>query len=307
MAPPSHVAVALFLCIATMQGVMGDVAAVGHGYRLVSLGEGPDGSLVGSLKLIQQTSTYGADIPNLQLYVKHETGERLHVHITDADQKRWEVPFNLLPRAPVPDLKSSLANSNAKFNWKDRSGSAFEFSEAGSELLFSCVAEPFGYAIKRKSDGEVLFNSSKRSLVFKDQYLEFGTELPSSASLYGLGENTQPNGIKIVPNEPYTLYTTDISAINLNVDLYGSHPFYMDLRKGGVAHGVLLLNCNAMDIFYTGTSLTYKIIGGVLDFYFFSGKAPLDVVQQYTELIGRPAAQPYWAFGKLSWHSHFWV
>ncbi|KAJ6356903.1 hypothetical protein OIU78_004905 [Salix suchowensis] len=108
-------------------------------------------------------------------------------------------------------------------------------------------------------------------MVFKDQYLEISTQLPNDASLYGLGENTQPHGIKLFPGDPYTLYTTDISAINLNADLYGSHPVYMDLRnvKGqAYAHAVLLLNSNGMDIFYRGTSLT-------------------------------PAAMPYWAFAVL--------
>jgi len=163
--------------------------------------------------------------------------------------------------------------------------------------------------VKRKSNGQILFDSTSSdsdpfsNLVFKDQYLEISTKLPADASLYGLGENTQPYGIKLYPNEPHTLYTTDVSAINLNTDLYGSHPVYMDLRNVGgqaSAHGVLLLNSNGMDVFYRGNSLTYKVIGGVLDFYFFSGPSPLDVVNQYTSLIGRPAPMPYWAFGMIS-------
>lgn len=160
--------------------------------------------------------------------------------------------------------------------------------------------------MRRKSNGQTLFDSGSgesdpyNSLVFKDQYLEISTKLPESATVYGLGENTQPKGMKLQPDEPYTLYTTDVAAVTLNTDLYGAHPVYMDLRNEGGeahAHGVLLLNSNGMDVFYRGGSLTYKVIGGVLDFYFFAGPSPLDVVDQYTALVGRPAPMPYWALG----------
>ncbi|KAL3636091.1 NAD(P)H-dependent D-xylose reductase (XR) [Castilleja foliolosa] len=173
--------------------------------------------------------------------------------------------------------------------------------------------DPFTFSVKRKSDGQILFDSGSDpkygGLVFKDQYLELSTKLPKDASIYGLGENSQPQGIKLRPNDPYTLYTADISAINLNVDLYGSHPVYMDLRRVGgeaYAHAVLLLNSNGMDVFYRGDSLTYKVIGGIFDLFFFSGPTPLAVVDQYTEFIGRPAAMPYWAFGfhQCRWGYH---
>jgi alpha-D-xyloside xylohydrolase len=231
---------------------------------------------------------------------RHETQDRLRVHITDAEKQRWEVPYNLLPREKAQALKQTIGRS------RKNPITVQEYS--GSELIFSYIADPFSFAVKRKSNGQTLFNSSSDGsgsfgeMVFKDQYLEISTQLPKDASLYGLGENTQPHGIKLYPGDPYTLYTTDISAINLNADLYGSHPVYMDLRKvkgQAYAHAVLLLNSNGMDVFYRGTSLTYKIIGGVFDFYFFSGPSPLAVVDQYTALIGRPAPMPYWAFGMI--------
>jgi len=220
---------------------------------------------------------------------RHETEDRLRVHITDAETQRWEVPYNLLPREQPPRLQKTIGRKGKN------SVTVSEYS--GSELI-----------LRRKSNGETLFNSSADgsdpfgSLVFKDQYLEISTKLPKDASLYGLGENTQPHGIKLYPNDPYTLYTTDVSAITLNTDLYGSHPVYMDLRNNGgqpSAHAVLLLNSNGMDVFYRGTSLTYKVIGGVFDFYFFPGPSPLGVVDQYTSFIGRPAPMPYWSLGMI--------
>lgn len=232
---------------------------------------------------------------------RHETQDRLRVHITDAEKQRWEVPYNLLPREQPPKLEHTIGRS--------RKSTVTVSDYPGTELIFSLTSNPFGFAVRRKSNGQTLFNSSSDasdpfgSLVFKDQYLEISTKLPKDASLYGLGENTQPHGIKLYPNDPYTLYTTDISAINLNADLYGSHPVYMDLRNVGgqpYGHAVLLLNSNGMDVFYRGTSLTYKVIGGVFDFYFFAGPTPLSVVDQYTSLIGRPAPMPYWALGMFN-------
>ncbi|KEH44226.1 putative glycosidase [Medicago truncatula] len=281
---------------------------IGQGYRLISIEETPDGAVVGILQVKEKNNIYGVDIPLLSFYVKHETESRLRVHITDAKKQRWEVPYNLLPREQPPPLKLNIKRL------KKNSLSVSEYSS--SELVFSYTSDPFSFAVKRKSNGDTLFDSnysnesdSFRPLVFKDQYLEISTKLPKNASLYGLGENTQPNGMKLHPNDPYTLYTTDISAINLNSDLYGSHPVYMDLRNYGgkpYAHGVLLLNSNGMDVFYKGNSLTYKIIGGILDFYFFAGPTPLNVVDQYTSFIGRPAPMPYWAFGfhQCRWGYH---
>lgn len=219
------------------------------------------------------------------------------MRITDADKPRWEVPYDLIPREKPPPLRAIGRSRKNPITVSELSGSQF---------TFSYTADPFTFAVRRKSNGQTLFNSSAEdsdpfnSLVFKDQYIELSTKLPKDASLYGLGENTQPHGIKLFPNEPYTLYTTDVSAINLNTDLYGSHPVYMDLRNvngKASAHAVLLMNSNGMDVFYRGDSLTYKVIGGVIDLYFFAGPTPLAVVDQYTSLIGRPAAMPYWAFG----------
>ncbi|EEC69878.1 hypothetical protein OsI_00249 [Oryza sativa Indica Group] len=282
----------LFLTLASSNGVFAAAPPkVGSGYKLVSLVEHPEGgALVGYLQVKQRTSTYGPDIPLLRLYVKHETKDRIRVQITDADKPRWEVPYNLIQREPAPPVTGGRIT-----------GVPFAAGEyPGEELVFTYGRDPFWFAVHRKSSREALFNTSCGALVFKDQYIEASTSLPRDAALYGLGENTQPGGIRLRPNDPYTIYTTDISAINLNTDLYGSHPVYVDLRSRGghgVAHAVLLLNSNGMDVFYRGTSLTYKVIGGLLDFYLFSGPTPLAVVDQYTSMIGRPAPMPYWAFG----------
>jgi alpha-glucosidase/alpha-D-xyloside xylohydrolase len=178
-----------------------------------------------------------------------------------------------------------------------------------SLIKITYTQNPFGFAVTRISNNEVLFNStpsagsaggvhSFNSMVFKDQYLEISTQIPASATLFGLGESTRPDGLPLAKGRTYTLWATDIGAMNANVDLYGAYPYYMDVREGGLTHGVLLLNSNGMDIHYGKDYLTYHVIGGSLDFYFFAGPTPMDVVDQYTNLVGRPAPMPYWSFGE---------
>uniref|UniRef100_A0A1A8MEA5 Sucrase-isomaltase (Alpha-glucosidase) n=2 Tax=Nothobranchius pienaari TaxID=704102 RepID=A0A1A8MEA5_9TELE len=82
------------------------------------------------------------------------------------------------------------------------------------------------------------------------------------------------------------------------MNCYGVHPFYMGLENTADAHGVLLLNSNAMDVTFQPTpSLTYRTIGGILDFYMVLGPTPEMVVQEYTALIGRPVLPAYWSLG----------
>lgn len=216
---------------------------------------------------------------------RFESPDRLHVKITDRTKGRWEIPEQLIPRNP---------------DWMK----AEEDNFASRTLDFSYVMDPFSFAIRRRSTGEVLFSTARLSegfgsMVFKDQYLEVSTQIPRSASLYGLGESTRSKGLKLNQGETYTLWAADIPSLSTDVNLYGSFPFYMDVRQYGSSHGVLLLNSNAMDVSYSADYLTYRIVGGILDFYFFGGPSPLSVVSQYTDVVGKPAPMPYWSFGKL--------
>jgi len=102
-------------------------------------------------------------------------------------------------------------------------------------------------------------------------------------------------------NKTYTIWNHD----NLDIpktNLYGQHPFYLEMRNG-LAHGAFLLNSNAMDIQLNwkkggaSNQIIYKVIGGVIDLYFMVGPKPMDVVRQYQEIIGKPFMPPFWVFG----------
>jgi alpha-glucosidase (family GH31 glycosyl hydrolase) len=290
----------LFVAFLLCSVELSSSSPIGYGYKLVGLDHlNRDDGVVGHLELIRATETYGKDIKHLKLVARYQSGDRLQVHISDADSKRYEVPQELLPRDPVDDKVTASRKLLGRIKVED----AGKLSSEKHQLEFHYVTNPFGFAVVRRSNGEVLFNTSApdnglfNSMIFKDQYLEISSQLPFKSALYGLGESTRPDGLRLAHNRQYTMWATDIGSWNIDIDLYGTFPFVMDVRDGGLAHGVELMNSNGMDVDYNDTSITFKIIGGLFDFYFFPGSSPLAVVDQHTQLVGRPAAMPYWVLG----------
>ncbi|KAL6600352.1 hypothetical protein ACP70R_045152 [Stipagrostis hirtigluma subsp. patula] len=272
----------------------------GGGYRVRAVAVDKGGSrLRAELAAVDGggSAAYGDDVQKLDVYASLETDSRLRVRITDAEHPRWEVPQDVIPRAAPQQVLPGGAGRDAA------SPRSRVLSAATSDLVFTVHASPFRFAVSRRSTGDVLFDASP-ALVFKDRYLELTSALPPAgrASLYGLGEHTK-RAFRLRPGDAFTLWNADITASTVDVNLYGSHPFYLDVRppanasSSAAAHGVLLLNSNGMDVEYGGSYVTYRVIGGVLDLYFFAGPSPLAVVDQYTQLVGRPAPMPYWSFG----------
>jgi alpha-glucosidase len=171
-----------------------------------------------------------------------------------------------------------------------------------SLLSVEIVEDPFSFAVIRKDNNEAIFNTSGSSLIFEDQYLRLRTSLPKKPKLYGLGEHTDPMLLNTT-DYTRTLWARDSDKVPPGLNLYGSHPVYFENRPASKsAHGVLLLNSNGMDIKINSTSndgqyLEYNTIGGIVDLYFVAGPSPVEVAQQYSEIVGKPAMIPYWGFG----------
>jgi len=205
-------------------------------------------------------------------------GDEYHVRvkISDATKKRWEVPESIVDRSSSTESESRSAVS--------------------SHYSFSYTKSPFTFTVKRLSDGAVIF-SSLEDLIFKDQYIQFGSSTSSSATTFGIGESTRLEHA-LVPGTTYTLWAADIAAASFYNNLYGSFPFYLQMLNGQ-AHGALLMNSNGMDVTISSSNdnIVFKTVGGIIDLYLFSGPAPLDVVTQYLSVVGTPAMMPYWSLG----------
>ncbi|NXF62629.1 LYAG glucosidase, partial [Ciccaba nigrolineata] len=155
--------------------------------------------------------------------------------------------------------------------------------------------DPFGLLIYRQRGGRVLLNTTVAPLFFADQFLQISTSLPSRF-ISGLGEHLTPLVLDTTWTR-VTLWNRDMAPAP-QVNLYGSHPFYLGMEDDGSAHGVFLLNSNAMDVLLQPSpALTWRTTGGILDFYVFLGPDPKSVVRQYLDVVGFPFMPPYWGLG----------
>lgn len=99
----------------------------------------------------------------------------------------------------------------------------------------------FNFKIKRIHTGEVIWDtdlrheSSSSSIRLKLLYTQIGSYLPSNHSLYGLGYHA--GKLKIGPRSRIALFSRDSPTIQ-NENLYGAHPFYIQIQNGK-AHGVV--------------------------------------------------------------------
>uniref|UniRef100_A0A8C0XDJ2 Sucrase-isomaltase, intestinal n=1 Tax=Castor canadensis TaxID=51338 RepID=A0A8C0XDJ2_CASCN len=195
-----------------------------------------------------------------------------YISIYDPNNNRYEVPVPLnIPLAPSGTSETRLYDVLIKKN-------------------------PFGIEIRRKSTGTVIWDSQLLGFTFNDMFIRISTRLPSKY-LYGFGETEHSSFRRDLNWHTWGMFSRD-QPPGYKKNSYGVHPYYMGLEEDGSAHGVLLLNSNAMDVtFQPMPALTYRTTGGILDFYVFLGPTPETVTQQYTEVIGRPVMVPYWSLG----------
>ncbi|XP_026269884.2 sucrase-isomaltase, intestinal isoform X2 [Urocitellus parryii] len=211
-------------------------------------------------------------ISTLRVEVKYHKNDMLQFKIYDPQNKRYEVPVPLnIPTTPTSTYENRLYDVEIKEN-------------------------PFGIQIRRRSSGRVIWDSRVPGFAFNDQFIQISTRLPSEY-IYGFGEAEHTAFKRDLNWHTWGMFTRD-QPPGYKFNSYGFHPYYMALEDEGNAHGVLLLNSNAMDVTFQPTpALTYRIIGGILDFYMFLGPTPEVATKQYHEVIGKPVMPPYWALG----------
>ncbi|PVD23121.1 hypothetical protein C0Q70_16384 [Pomacea canaliculata] len=241
-----------------------------YGYRFVSMDLGRKRKMGLRVHLRRVgTGPFGDDLPRIVFTLEDSTFDT-------PDQDRFTVPLQLNLPTDAP--------RDPKYRFEVTSNDTFSFQ------------------IVRRSSGAVLFDTSVGGFVFDNQFLQLSTRLPTP-NVYGIGENIHQTFRRNLEYHTYPMFGRDQptktdDTLTHYYNHYGVHPFYTCVEKDGSTHGVLILNSSPQDYTFTPLPmLTYRTIGGVLDFYVFLGPNTENVVQQYTAVIGRPYMPPYWALG----------
>ncbi|XP_058387671.1 maltase-glucoamylase isoform X3 [Diceros bicornis minor] len=244
-----------------------------HGYQMEGNFVNTNAGFTAQLKRLPSLSLFGNDVDNVLLTAEYQTSNRFHFKLTDQNQDRYEVPHE-----HVQPFKGNAA----------------------SPLTYEVEVsrQPFSIKVIRRSNDRVLFDSSIGPLLFADQFLQLSIRLPS-ANVYGLGEHVHQQYRHDMNWKTWPIFARDTTPNGDGTNLYGSQTFFLCLEDAsGLSFGVFLMNSNAMEVaLQPAPAVTYRTIGGILDFYVFLGNTPEQVVQEYLELIGRPALPSYWALG----------
>ncbi|XP_076454086.1 sucrase-isomaltase, intestinal-like [Babylonia areolata] len=230
------------------------------------------------LKRISTPPLYGmTPDENLTVLIDFHSDHRLRIKIFPTGQTRYEIPSEAL------DMETNLlsvANETTRLY----------------DVTFH--SEPvFGINVTRRSTNATIFNTGVPGMALYPQFLQLTTLLPAKSHLYGFGEHRHQTFRHDMNFKRWSMFTRDLAPEN-DWNLYGAHPVYMNVEEKGQANMVFLKNSNAMEVFLQpDPSITFRTIGGVLDFYIFLGDSPNHAVSLYTEAIGRPVLPPYWALG----------
>lgn len=204
-----------------------------------------------------QGQSQPSTIHNLNLTILAESYTHVRVRITDINSTRWEVPDIILnPSSPIL------------------------FSEANYSITL--FQNPFGLSIFRKSNNQLIFHIDPNvTFQYQNQDLIMTSLLDYPFYVYGIGER-----VSHFPLNPgiYTLFARGQPGPYDNgkppgKNMYSSQPVHIGIDSLGNAHGGFLLNSNAMDITVHNYSITYRPIGGIIDYFSFVGPKPEDVVK----------------------------
>jgi len=141
-----------------------------------------------------------------------------------------------------------------------------------------------------KALAELSITSPKEGMIVLEHYV-------GDSHIYGLGEKYGPLDRR---GRVYRLWNVDQPIhLPLGEPMYASIPFYLALKPGKYL-GVFMNHAGYAEVDAGAGSpgvVRTSIYGDALVAYVIAGRNPLEVIEAYTSLTGRPYLPPKWALG----------
>ena len=223
-------------------------------------------------------------IKNLHMIVTFHDKSTFRIRIIDDDNERWEIP----EKFPYPHFATND-----------------KISQDQGDCIIDVETEPFAFTVTRKDNGQVIFDTKNKKFIYSNLYIELGTSLPTD-NVYGFGERNYQ--FKLGPGR-FTIWGRDDPKLmedgSGGYNTYSHHPVALVRDQKGDFFLTLMRNSNAMDVIIDRTpSVTYKMVGGVIDLIFFIGKQyPEPILQAYHNYLGKFTMMPFWSMG---YHQSKW-
>ena len=165
------------------------------------------------------------------------------------------------------------------------------------------TSDYFGFKLLTQDKKEFFSFSTLNNFLYSDTFINFESKL-SSNKIYGLGERVHDFELK---EGTYTIWPQDPGEAKYDdgkggMNQYGHHPIALHKAKySNLWIGLVLINSNDQDVVISSnnsdTFLTYRTIGGIIDYYIIVNDSPEDVIKNIQTLFGIPPVPPYWSLG----------
>ena len=241
-------------------------------------------------------------INNLNISLNIEYSKYVHLKITDKDNKRWEIPKDILNKEYFENLNNNENEKNEEQNKLSFKMDIYGLNDYDKTKNFS-----FDLYVENPEDNQKdIFYSFKtdNNFLFSDNLISFQSYLTSD-DIYGFGERIHnfklEEGVYTIwPIDRHNFFDDGKGGKNL----YGHQPIGLHKTKyKDIWLGFVFLNSNAQDVqihrntIEQKTILSHKTIGGIIDYFIIVDNSPENVLKDIHYLIGKPILPPYWALG----------
>jgi alpha-glucosidase len=165
------------------------------------------------------------------------------------------------------------------------------------EVVVEINKSPCRITFRDKSGSVINQDDPGKGIAWDRKQVRVWKTMPPDEYYYGLGEKAGP-----LEHRGQTLVNWNTDTVNYRWGtdpLYQSIPFLLALRNGK-SYGIFFDNTyrSGFDLGKTDRDqYSFGAEDGELNYYFFYGPEPKNVIERYTELVGRMPLPPRWALG----------